>query len=40
MLDVFEEAHLRIGLTDAFATAASREVTGCDEVRRRLLLCL
>jgi hypothetical protein len=40
LLDVFKEADLRIGFTDAFATAASREATSRDEVRRRLLLCL
>ena len=40
LLDVFKEADLRIGFTDAFATAASREATDRDEVRRRLLLCL
>jgi TnpA family transposase len=40
LLDVFKEADLRIGFTDAFATAASREVTDRDAVRRRLLLCL
>ena len=39
LLDVFKEADLRIGFTDAFATAASREATDRDEVRRRLL-CL
>ena len=40
LLDVFKEADLRVGFTDAFATAASREATDRDEVRRRLLLCL
>ena len=40
LLEVFKEADLRIGFTDAFATAASREATNRDEVRRRLLLCL
>jgi TnpA family transposase len=40
LLDVFKEADLRIGFTDAFATAASREATDRDKVRRRLLLCL
>ena len=40
LLDVFKEADLRIGFTDASATAASREATSRDEVRRRLLLCL
>ena len=40
LLDVFKEADLRIGFTEAFATAASREATDRDEVQRRLLLCL
>ena len=40
LLDLFKEADLRIGFTDAFATAASREATDRDEVQRRLLLCL
>ncbi len=40
LLDVFKEADLRIGFTEAFATAASREVIDRDEVRRRLLVCL
>jgi len=40
LLDVLKETDLRVGLTEAFATAASREATGRDEVRRRLLLCL
>jgi len=40
LLDVFKEADLRIGFTDTFVTAASREATDRDEVRRRLLLCL
>ena len=40
LLDLFKEADLRIGFTEAFATAASREMTDRDEVRRRLLLCL
>ena len=40
LLDVFKEAELRIGFTEAFATAASREATNRDEVRRRRLLCL
>lgn len=40
LLDVFEEADLRIGFTDAFVTAAFNEATDRDEVRRRLLLCL
>lgn len=40
LLDILKEADLRIGFTDAFATTASREVTGRDEVRRRLLFSL
>jgi hypothetical protein len=40
LLDILKEADLRIRFTDAFATAASREATDRDEVRRRLLLCL
>ena len=40
LLDILKEADLRIGFTQAFSTAASREATDPDEVRRRLLLCL
>src|SRR4051794_22862757 len=40
LLDILKEADLRIRFTDAFATAAAREATDRDEVRRRLLLCL
>lgn len=40
LLDVFKEADLRVGFTDVFVTAASREATERDAVRRRLLLCL
>ena len=40
LLDVFKEADLRVGFTDAFATAASRAATERNAVRRRLLLCL
>ena len=40
LLDVLKEADLRIDFSDVFATAASREATSRDEVRRRLLLCL
>ncbi len=40
LLDVFKEADPRIGFTESFTTAASREATSRDEVRRRLLLCL
>jgi hypothetical protein len=37
---LFKEADLCIGFSDAFVTAASREATSREEVRRRLLLCL
>ena len=40
LLDILKEADLRVGLTGAFTTAAAREATDRDEVRRRLLLCL
>jgi TnpA family transposase len=40
LLDILKEADLRVGFTDAFSTAATREATDRDEVRRRLLLCL
>jgi len=40
LLDVLKESDLRIGFTDAFATAAARETVDRDEVQRRLLLCL
>jgi TnpA family transposase len=40
LLDVLKEADLRIDFTQAFATAAAREATDREEVRRRLLLCL
>ena len=40
LLDILKEADLRIRFTDAFSTAASREATNKEEVRRRLLLCL
>ena len=40
LLDLLKEADLRIGFTDAFTTAAAREATDRNEVRRRLLLCL
>lgn len=40
LLDMLKEADLRIGFTQAFSTAASREATDPEEVRRRLLLCL
>ena len=40
LLDIFKEADLRIGFTEAFTTAASREAIDRREVQRRLLLCL
>ncbi len=40
LLDMLKEADLRIGFTDAFATAAQREAVDRAEVQRRLLLCL
>ena len=40
LLDILKEADLRIRFTDAFSTSATREATGREEVRRRLLLCL
>ena len=40
LLDVFKEADLRVGFTDLFETAASRETLDRDTLRRRLLLCL
>ena len=40
LLDILKETDLRVGFTDAFSTAATREATDRDEVRRRLLLCL
>lgn len=40
LLDVLKEADLRIGITDAFTTAAAREMIDRSEVQRRLLLCL
>jgi len=40
LLDLVKEADLRIDFTEAFTTAAARESTNRDEVRRRLLLCL
>jgi hypothetical protein len=40
LLDVFKEADLRVGFTDLFETAASREVIDRDTLRRRLLLAL
>jgi TnpA family transposase len=40
LLDLVKETDLRIGFTEAFATAASREAIDRREVQRRLLLCL
>ena len=40
LLDILKEADLRVGFTEAFTTAAAREATDRDVVRRRLLLCL
>jgi TnpA family transposase len=40
LLDILKEADMRIGLTDAFTTAAAREIVDRSEVQRRLLLCL
>ena len=40
LLDMLKEADLLVGFTNAFTTAAAREATDRDEVRRRLLLCL
>lgn len=40
LLDILKETDLRVGVTDAFTTAAAREVVDRSEVQRRLLLCL
>jgi TnpA family transposase len=40
LLDILKEADLRIGFTEAFTTAATRETVDRSEVQRRLLLCL
>lgn len=40
LLDVLKETDLRVGLTDAFKTLASREVMSRDMLQQRLLLCL
>lgn len=40
LLDVLKECDLRVGFTNEFASAASREVTERNEVQRRLLLAL
>lgn len=40
LLDILEEADLRLGLTENFTTVASRRVLDPDTLRKRLLLCL
>ncbi|EQD81006.1 transposase Tn3 family protein, partial [mine drainage metagenome] len=40
LLDVLKETEIRIGFTEAFQTAASREMLDRAELQRRLLLCL
>lgn len=40
LLDVLKETELRIGFSEAFRTAASRETLSRSEIQRRLLLCL
>jgi TnpA family transposase len=40
LLDIVKETDLRIGFTEAFTTAASREAIDRREIQRRLLLCL
>ena len=40
LLDVLKEADLRVGFTECFQTAASRQAIGPPELQRRLLLCL
>lgn len=40
LLDIFKEAELRSGFTQAFQTSASRETLDRDTLQRRLLLCL
>lgn len=40
LLDVFKEADLRIGFSDAFHSAGTREVVDRATLQRRLLLCL
>ncbi|AKK24951.1 Tn3 family transposase [Pandoraea oxalativorans] len=40
LLDVFKEADLRIGFSDAFHSASTREVVDRATLQRRLLLCL
>jgi len=40
LLDMVKEVELRLGITDAFETAATREALTPDTLQRRLLLCL
>ena len=40
LLDVLKEADLRIGFTNCFQTAATRQAIAPGELQRRLLLCL
>jgi TnpA family transposase len=40
LLDVLKETDLRVGITDAFKTLASREVIERESLQQRLLLCL
>jgi TnpA family transposase len=40
LLDVFKEADLRVGFSDAFQSAGRREVLDRASLQRRLLLCL
>jgi TnpA family transposase len=40
LLDIFKEAALRTGFTDAFATLATREALDRETLQKRLLLCL
>ena len=40
LLDILKEVELRVRFTDAFRSAASREVLGKDMLQRRLLLCV
>jgi len=40
LLDMLKEVELRLGITDSFETAASREILPTETLRRRLLLCL
>jgi TnpA family transposase len=40
LLDVLKEADLRIGFSEAFHSAGSREILDRDTLQRRLLLCL